>query len=122
MAEVKIKVYETIGSIRGGHVYRENAGQGEFYKNFQAFHDKNRNVCYVPELSNESYRYRDFYLMAKTKFEELGVVGDIHKLACILFEMVDWQHPETLLDELYNNGEFDEYPETYGIVTNTPTE
>lgn len=110
------KIPDTIGSIRGGHVYRETAGQGEFYKNFQAFESKSRKVCYVPELSNESYRYRDFFLLAKNKFEELGVTGDNHKLAAILFEMVDWQHPETLLDELYNSGEFEDYPDTYGIV------
>lgn len=110
------KTPSTIGSIRGGHVYRAHAGQGEFYKNFQAFEDKSRKVCYVPELSDTSYRYRDFYLLVKNKFEELGVTGDIHKVACILFEMVDWQHPETLLEELSDNGEFDDYAETYGIV------
>lgn len=84
-----------VGSIdKNGEVIREFWRQGEIYKNDEAFINK-VGVCYVPELSDYNYTYEDFLNIAK---------GNI-KITNVLFEMVDWQSPETLYDDLLNNKE-----------------
>lgn len=77
---------------------KELGGQGEFYKNFEAFENKSNDVCYIPELSDKEYRYSDFLEIAKENIN----------LAKILFETVDWQNPETVFWELVNSREIDE--------------
>ena len=57
-------------------------------KNYKAFKSKS-GVCYVPELSNQKYTYTDFLNLAQGN----------KKIANLLFNVVEWQHPETLLDE-----------------------
>ncbi len=73
---------------------------GYCFKDAQAFENK-KGICYIPELTDEKYTYKDFMEIAKGN----------KNLAHTLFCMVDWQHPETLLDEFENNGHLDEYKE-----------
>jgi len=57
-------------------------------KDLKAFQNK-KGTCYVPELSDEKYTYNDFLNIAKGN----------KKLAEQLFSVVEWQHPETIIDE-----------------------
>jgi hypothetical protein len=71
---------------------------GYCFKDYQAFENK-KGICYIPELSDEKYTYKDFMQIAK------GNKNLAHTLFCI----VDWQHPETLLDEIEIEGDLDDY-------------
>jgi len=114
---------DTVGKIHeNGKIEKEFFQQGYIYKNFEAFCEKTNEVCYIPELDDAEfytegvgYTYQDFVNLAKEHFEELGVNGIPEILAEVLFEFCDWQHPETLLDEWDNMGEFENYPESHGI-------
>ena len=72
-------------------IEREYYGQGMIYKNWETYKDDPSAVCYIPELSDSKYT-RDCFLTLCNGNEEL---------AKELFLSVDWQHPETLLDEWY---------------------
>lgn len=76
------------------HFKREYFRQGYIYKNYSAY-KKDNEVCYIPELSDYLYTRQDF----------LDITNENQKLADYLFESVDWQSPETLLDELKTNEE-----------------
>ena len=79
----------------GEYIYiRGQSAQGDVYKNYDEFNKKSNEVCYMPELSDYKYTYFDF----------LNIAYDNEKLAKELFYVVDWQSPETYLDELINNG------------------
>ena len=64
---------------------------GYCFKDDKAFENK-KGICYIPELSDTKYSYKDFMNIAK---------GD-EDLAYTLFFMVDWQEPETLLEDFNN--------------------
>jgi hypothetical protein len=89
-----------IGSFdpKTGQYTKELGGQGIFYKDTKAFREKLEKVCYIPELSDYPYTYSDFLNIGK---------GNV-KLTEMLFEMVDWQSPETLFNDLVDSGEIDE--------------
>jgi len=73
-------------------INRGNTIQGFMYKNVAAFRQK-KGICYVPETVDTDYSYQDF----------LGVAeGDLN-VANELFETVDWQMPETLYQECYED-------------------
>jgi len=109
LREISPKYPDTIGEILpDGKIEKEYYGQGIIYKNFQAFGEKTDEVCYSPELSDETYTYQDFLEIAKSKFEELQDTEKFHSLAQSLFELCDWQHPETLMEEWEHSGEFEE--------------
>lgn len=61
--------------------------QGTIYKNLANF-ERKKGVCYVPELSDDEYTYQDF----------LDLCGGNPDMAEYVFETVDWQHPESLID------------------------
>lgn len=71
--------------------------QGFVFKDYYAFHNEPKRPCYVPELDEVIYTRDDF----------LKICGEQEEIAEIVFNAVDWQHPETYLDEQYRNGEFD---------------
>lgn len=72
--------------------------QGMVFKDFNAFREKTDRICYIPEHDtfDEAYTYSDFLKMATGNQE----------IAAQIFEMVDWQHPTTLLDECVQEEEF----------------
>lgn len=74
--------------------------QGWIFKDEEAFRLHPEQVCYVPELSDEGYTRQDFLAMCNGQEE----------LAEFLFEMVDWQSPETLKSELLATYEIDFCP------------
>ena len=112
---------ETIGKINtDGTIEKEFHVQGFVYKDFDAYTQNQEAICYVPEFTNEDdtenvYTPQDFLYLAEELFTTNEYEGDPQVLADMLFESVDWQCPETLLDEWDNMGEFDEYPESHGI-------
>ena len=74
--------------------------QGWIFKDEEAFRLHPEQVCYVPELSDEGYTRQVFLAMCNGQEE----------LAEFLFEMVDWQSPETLKSELLATYEIDFCP------------
>lgn len=70
-------------------VSRGGTEQGFVYKNEWAFYSHSDDVCYIPELGDDLYRYQDFLELCE--FEEFA--EDV-------FNTVDWQFPETYWDEL----------------------
>lgn len=91
---------ETIGffDTNSNKYIKEFSGQGEFYMNFTVFENQTDEVCYIPELSDTHYTYSDFLRIAKGN----------KQLAKMIFEMVDWQSPEMVFNELLGNEEIDE--------------
>lgn len=88
---------ETIGKLLGNNKAElEWSGQGYIYKNFEAFLNKTDEICYIPEYGVDeegnievSYTYKDFIKLATDS--ELTAEG--------LFNIVDWQTVEVLIDE-----------------------
>lgn len=91
--------------------------QGTVYKNEKAFDTKSKEIpCYIPEYflsfcdledkgkiedSEGVYFYQDFIEMVEEYFKEEKLSKkEIKNRAEIIFEMVDWQSPETLMYEL----------------------
>lgn len=87
------------GDGNGGKIAREFYRQGVIFKNDEAFYDTEHpdRVCYIPELSDSTY--------TRTSF--LEICNNQTELAEELYEAVDWQHPETLLEDWFRNGEVD---------------
>lgn len=72
--------------------------QGYVYKNPNAYFNDLDAVCYVPESSDILYTKQDF----------LDICNGQRDIADYVFGAVDWQHPETYLDELWNEKELAE--------------
>lgn len=88
-----------IGSIRkekdGNYtILREYFRQGMIVKDEEAYRFHKDQPCYVPELSDSVYTGNDF----------LKMCGD-QILADKLFEEVDWQHPESTLEDWHVCGD-----------------
>ena len=87
-----------IGEIlEDGEIEKGYSEQGMIYKNSKAFYEKLDEICYVPEFNNtdEGYKYEDFVRIALNN----------QSIAEELFDSVDWQSPEVLLEEWLNEGE-----------------
>lgn len=117
MNRINWKEEDTVGKILpNGDVEKEYHGQGCIYKNFKAFQDKSDEVCYVPELSDEKYTYKDFLDAAQKFIDENEDVKEYcqsedttaEDIAENLFDMVDWQAPETLIADWEINGSYTE--------------
>lgn len=98
--------YMKIGSYTPGTdgaapvIEREYFQQGYIVKDEEAYLNYPDKVCYVPELFDEGYTRQDFLDMCYGQEE----------MADMLFEMVDWQSPETLQNELFDMQEIDFCP------------
>lgn len=70
-------------------------------KDYEAFKAK-EGVCYVSEsdFHNDGTEY--------TYTDLLNQCNGNTRLVEILFDILDWQHPATLLDEWFREGEIDE--------------
>ena len=79
-----------IGSIDKRKIVRGATMQGYVYKNDDAYYHHPTEICYVPELSDDTYTAEDFFNIAKGN----------RKIADLIFELCDWQSPETELDQL----------------------
>lgn len=89
-----------IGSIEendGDYIIkREYYRQGMVFKDEDAYRNRKNEPCYVPELSDFVYTGTDFLEMCNGQQD----------FADELFEGVDWQHPETLIDDWFKNDEW----------------
>lgn len=84
IGEIKLDIDgELLDVTRGG------TEQGFVYKNKWAFYSHSDEICYIPELGDEPYRYQDFLELCE--FQEFA--EDV-------FDAVDWQFPETYWDEM----------------------
>jgi hypothetical protein len=72
--------------------------QGYVFKDEEAFLHHPDKVCYIPELHDSGYTRQSF----------VDLCNGREDFAAILFEYVDWQSPETLFEEWFMNGEWDE--------------
>jgi len=112
---------DTVGKILpSGKIEKEYFGQGFVYKNFDAFNNKTDEICYVSEHDSDvisegvGHKYKDFVrigqefidsdedVKAYCKRENVSAEG----IAEQLFEMVDWQSPETLICDWENSGAY----------------
>lgn len=95
------KKYYKIGSIHYNRktenydIQRGPTDQGYVYKNLKNYLRYKDRPCYIPELHDEPYTRQDF----------LDICNNQKEIADILFDMVDWQSPETLFDELCEHNE-----------------
>lgn len=76
---------------------KEYYRQGWIFKDPYAFYYEPEKPCYVPELSEKIYTREDFLKLCKGQ----------EKIAEKVFEAVDWQQPETYLDEQFQEGEME---------------
>ena len=76
---------------------RQWYGQGMVFKSWEAYHERPDDPCYVPEGTDSVYSAADFLQMCNGQKE----------FADELFEGVDWQHPETLLEDWEVNVEWE---------------
>lgn len=100
------ETYLKIGSYTPGTgeteavIDREHYRQGWIVKDEEAFLHYPDKVCYVPELSDGAYTRQDF----------LDMCNGQEEIATECFYSVDWQHPETWLDEQFSTYEMDFCP------------
>ena len=97
---------EDIGSIKYNvetgeyDIERGPTKQGFVFKSVKNYKLHDNEPCYVPELYDSIYSRKHFLLLGNEQED----------VADLLFEQVDWQSPETLLDELLNERELVECP------------
>lgn len=77
-------------------IEREYHRQGWIFKDEEAFLYCPDQVCYVPELSDSTYTRNDF----------LDMCNGQEEFARECFYAVDWQSPETWIDEQYRDNEW----------------
>lgn len=84
----------------GEVIEREFYGQGVIFKSDEAFYDTEHpdRVCYIPELSDAKYTRNSILKLCKGQTD----------IAEEVYEAVDWQHPESLIEDWYRNGELDD--------------
>lgn len=125
--EIKWSEDDIVGQILpSGKIEKEFYMQGFIYKNPKAFFEKTDEVCYVPEYSSDSltdkegvdenykYTYKDFVRISQKFIDDNEDVQEYcqkndmtaEDVAVNLFEFVDWQAPETLIDDWENNGTY----------------
>jgi uncharacterized protein (DUF983 family) len=81
-------------------IERDFFGQGMIFKDEEAFYNHYDKPCYIPELSDAVYTKQDF----------IDLCGGREDFAEVCFETVDWQHPDTWIEEQFTSGEWDECP------------
>lgn len=86
-----------VGSIEDGVVHRDWYRQGYVFKDEHAFLYDPQAPCYVPELGDEVYTSEDLLSVAAWDWE----------LTKEMFYDLDWQSPETWMDE-YEREEMEE--------------
>ena len=97
---IQIGKYTPAQNGREALIQREFYGQGYIVKDEVAYVAHPDQVCYVPELSDSAYTHNDF----------LALCNGQEELARECFYAVDWQSPDTWVDEQYQQGEWAECP------------
>lgn len=83
----------------GEKIVRGFYGQGMIFKSDEAFYDTEHldKVCYIPELSDTKY----------TRNSILQECNGQTDLAEEVYEALDWQHVNSILEDWRTNGELD---------------
>ena len=94
----------------------EHNGEGNIYKNEDAFLNRPDEVCYVPEYAAEG---RDNWLVPQTgdcytHNSLLALCRGNEEVCRDLFYNLNWTYPSTLLNEWDSYGYFDEIDGWYG--------
>ena len=66
-------------------------------KDEQAFKDKH-GICYIPEASDQAYTY----------FDIAAITCNNHETTERVFQLCEWQHPDTIFEEGVREGEWNE--------------
>lgn len=93
---LKIGSYSPATDMADEVIDRGPSAQGWIFKDEEAFENRPLDVCYVPENSDETYCAQDF----------IGLCNGQEDFARECFDSVNWQHPETWLDEQYRDNEW----------------
>lgn len=88
-----------------GEIIRGKTNQGMVYKNYDNY-KTGQGICYVPELFDTKY----------TRADIISMCNNNERLADFIFNVIDWQCPETFLNDLLNLA--DEFPEFFERKTN----
>jgi len=108
-----VSLTEDIGICKldsGGNIIKLEKGyyrQGMIFKSWDAYKNRPEAPCYVPELSDSVYTAKDFLVLCQGQKE----------FADRLFANVDWQAPETELDELLLSDEWRKCPKCNSLVS-----
>ena len=100
MSYIKIGSYTPATGETPAIIDREYFGQGFIFKDGAAFHSHPDQPCYIPELSDAVYTRQDF----------IKLCGGREDFAEICFDIVDWQSPESWIQEQFTNAEWDICP------------
>ena len=101
-----LRQYVSGQQVGRGIIDRDYYRQGWIFKDEDAFQNRPDDVCYIPELSDEKYTRNDI----------LKIFAGDEELAETMFEELDWQHPESLLEDWKANGEIVWCPHCAGYV------
>lgn len=93
---LKVGTYVPETEDKEAVIQREYYRQGWIFKDEEAFLSHADQVCYVPELSDEGYTRQDF----------MDLCNGQGAFAEECFRAVDWQCPETWVDEQYREDEW----------------
>jgi hypothetical protein len=95
--------YELIGNIENGIVYADESGNGMIFKSKEAYLHYPDEICYVPEYGfpkNERiYKGAVEDVVGYTHNDLLKLCDGNEKLCDIMFDLLDWQFPNTWLCE-----------------------
>lgn len=97
---LKVGSYTPETADTGAAIERGYYRQGWIFKDEEAFLYRPDQVCYVPELFDGAYTRQDF----------LDMCNGQEEFARECFYAVDWQSPETWIDEQYRNNEWQYCP------------
>lgn len=93
---LKVGTYVPETEEKEAVIQREYYRQGWIFKDEEAFLSHADQVCYVPELSDGAYTRQDF----------MALCNGQEDFATECFRAVDWQCPETWVDEQYREDEW----------------
>lgn len=98
---LKVGNFTPATAEREAVIDRAYYGQGWIFKDEETFLRHPERVCYVPELSDNAYTRQDFLAMCNGQ----------ENLAEECFYAVDWQHPETWVEEQFTMDEWRHCPQ-----------
>ena len=105
-----IEIGKKIETREGIFYELEYNGEGNIYKNEDAFLNRPDEVCYVPEYAAEGHK--DWRVPQNencfTHNSLLALCKGNEEVCQDLFYSLEWTYPATLLDEWDSNGYFDE--------------
>lgn len=90
IGKIKLDKYGNIVEIE-----REWYEQGYIYKDFNGIDNPNE-VCYVPELREETYTFNEIVELCDNDVD----------FAITIFEELNWQSPEVLIEEYIQDYEY----------------